>query len=163
MPAIPCRDGLGFRSIEFAYCCNKFLKSSLPWRCYYLLPQTPLVTPNKPYARSWEESSHREIELVYKNPRATLQFCSPLLWGCCTSRKNHTTCQLFCSNPHQAPARCEEWAGELTPIPSLQEGVGIFYLAACAATRLIHYTPPPFDDAIVPEDFNGCQAFAENS
>ncbi len=67
------------------------------------------------------------------------------------------------SNPHQAQPGVKSGRSELAPNPSLQEGVKIFYLAACAATRLIHYTPPPFDDAIVPEDFNCCQAFAENS
>jgi hypothetical protein len=48
------------------------------------------------------------------------------------------------------------------PAPSVSEGVRILP-AACAATPLIHGTPPPFNVGIVPEDFNCCQAFAENS
>jgi len=36
------------------------------------------------------------------------------------------------------------------------------YNAASAATTLIHYTPPPFDERIVPSDFNTCQAFLKN-
>lgn len=36
------------------------------------------------------------------------------------------------------------------------------YNAACAATTLIHYTPPPFDDVIVPSNFHPCQAFVKN-
>jgi len=47
-------------------------------------------------------------------------------------------------------------------LASLLEGVEI-YTAACAATTLIHYTPPPFDERIVPLMLNGCQALTQNS
>jgi len=40
------------------------------------------------------------------------------------------------------------WEGWLAPIPSLLEGVKIYY-ATCAASTLVHYTPPPFDERIV--------------
>ncbi len=50
-------------------------------------------------------------------------------------------------NPHLTVSQMlrEGW---LTPIPSLLEGVRSYY-ATCAASTLVHYTPPPFDECIV--------------
>jgi hypothetical protein len=45
------------------------------------------------------------------------------------------------------------------PHPSPLESVEILQGIAYATTILIHYTTPPFNDGIVPEDFSGCQAF----
>ncbi len=45
----------------------------------------------------------------------------------------------------------------LTPDTSLLEGVRV-HITACAATTLIHYTPPPFIERIVPSVLSNCQA-----
>ena len=100
---------------------------------------------------------------MYKKPRAILNLLFTFALGVPHKQEETHNLPVVFSNPHQARPGVKSGCGELVPNPSLQEGVKIFYLAACAATRLIHYTPPPFDDAIVPEDFNCCQAFAENS
>lgn len=100
---------------------------------------------------------------MYKKPRAMLNLLSTFALGVPHKQEEIHNLPVVFFNPHQARPGVKSGYGELVPIPSLQEGVKIFYLAACAATSLIHYTPPPFDVAIVPEDFNCCQAFAENS
>lgn len=86
---------------------------------------------------------------MYKNPRARGK-CLFLhrSGGCCTGSKQKTYLPvLVCINPHLTQGLVKR-ESQLTLGPSRLEGVGI-YNAACAATTLIHYTPPPFDVGIV--------------
>ena len=53
-----------------------------------------------------------------------------------------------------------EHTSALPPTTSHLEGVGNYY-AACAATRFIHYTPPPFIALIVPCNLGDVKTFVK--
>ena len=84
-----------------------------------------------------------------------------LALGVLHRQEAHAAHQCVFFNPHLAREPGVRDGG-LKPDPSLLEGAGIS-ITACAATTLIHYTPPPFIEGIVPLVFRACQAFPQNS
>lgn len=85
-----------------------------------------------------------------------------LLCRCCTSRlwiSQPTVVILQPSPSNKARCRTEN---KLVLAAPLAEGVRTIH-AARAATTLIHYTPPPFVDDIVPSVFKTCQVFLKKS
>jgi hypothetical protein len=76
--------------------------------------------------------------------------------------------QQFCKR-HYSGERCtgrdykftyQQASADLTPVTSHLEGVG-YYLAACAAITLVHYTPPPFIAIIVHCNSNAVKIFLQ--
>ena len=90
--------------------------------------------------------SETENRCWYKKPRVRASLIAPSLWG--TLHKQGYS--------HIPPT--SEPASTLASITSLLEGVGN-YCAACAATRFVHYTPPPFVALIVHCFFSAVKSF----